>query len=128
MRVKMIKGRSDIRPAWLTAKLPEAQIFISEDKVYDVHAISVFEGKISLLVVDDLRMINWYPSWFFEISGSSLPDDWICNLFDGEPTMVVGPEFVVKDIASYCAMVELEDEQVQRFWRRLDTRNQRQDD
>ena len=72
-------------------------------------------------------MINWYPAWFFEICDSSLANDWVCSFFDAEPTMVLGPEFVAKDKVSYAAMVELQDEQVQRFWRRLDSRKQEED-
>lgn len=120
MRVRMIRSRSAVRPSWLEAELPDTQTFIAEGKEYLVHAIAVFQGKVSLQIVDDVPMISWYPTWFFEVSDHSIPHDWICSAFEDEPKLVIGPEFVAKDIASYCAMVELSDEQVQRFWRRLD--------
>ncbi len=34
--------------------------------------------------------------------------------------MVIGPEFVARDQAAYRAMVELEADQVGRFWKRVD--------
>lgn len=105
-------------------EFPKGQTFISLGKEYEVHAMVVFQGKISVQIVDDLRMINWYPAWFFEVCESALPNDWICNLFDGEPAMIIGPKFVAKDIDSYAAMVELEDDLVQQFWRRLDAQNE----
>jgi hypothetical protein len=119
MRVRMIRAKSDKRPASIAARLPESQTFISTGKEYEVYAIAVFQGRISLQIVDDLPMINWYPAWFFEVSDSSMPNDWICSLLTGDLQMVLGPDFVAADEASYNRMVELESESVAAFWRRL---------
>ena len=58
MLIKVIRSRSDEHPVWLIAKLPDEQVFVSEAKEYEVHAISVFEGRINFQIVDDLRMIT----------------------------------------------------------------------
>ena len=129
MRVKAIHDKFEgCPPAVAGAGFPQSQTHISIGKKYEVFAMSVFKGVVFVQFINDLKAISWLPSWFFEVSDSSLRSDWICSLFDSEPTMVLGPEFVAKDTASYAAIVELEDEQVQRFWRRLDARKQEEGD
>jgi hypothetical protein len=117
----MIRAKSDERPAPIAANLPEGQTFISSGKEYEVHAMAVFQDRLHVQIVDDLRMIRWYPAWFFETFDTSVPTDWICSMFNGEPSMVVGPRFLAESISSYNSMVELEDDLVQQFWRRLDS-------
>ena len=34
--------------------------------------------------------------------------------------MIIGPDFIAKDKESYIAMVELQADQVDRFWKRID--------
>jgi len=98
---------------------PPGQVFLTAGRQYDVHAIAVFEGQPSLLVVDDLRNPAWYPAWLFEVVDTALPPDWICNVFREEPALVVGPDFVASDLAAYEGMVELAADRVDLFWKRV---------
>jgi hypothetical protein len=101
---------------------PPEQVRLTVGKMYEVHAVAVFNGIIMLQVIDDLRYPTWEPMWLFDLQDRTLPDDWICNLFHDEPSMVLGPEFVARDEESYGAMVELEAEQVDLFWKRVESR------
>jgi len=127
MRVKMIRSLSEERPASIQ-DLHESQVFISTGTEYEVHALVVFEGGVHFQVVDDLPMINWYPMWYFEVVDPTIPDDWICNLFDDVLQMVLGPDFVARDEASYNSMVELEWDATDKFWARLKARSASEDD
>jgi hypothetical protein len=93
---------------------------VTPGKAYEAHAIAVFEGVDLILVVDDDGMIGWRPGWLFDVVDSSLPADWICQVFHSQVSLVMGPEFIAKDEAAYAAMVDLDDDQVERFWRRVD--------
>lgn len=96
------------------------QSFITQGKEYDVHAVALFEGDLMVLVIDDLEYTSWRPVWLFDMCDSSIPVDWICNMFHDEPAMVLGPEFIAKGIDTYSQMVEHDAAQVQRFWERID--------
>ena len=107
-------------PKPVSAFVNVGQIFLTNNQLYDVHAISLFSGVLMLLVIDDNRSPSWEPAWLFEIADKSLPADWICSTFTDEPAMVTGPEFIAKDHAGYSRMVELDSDQVDRFWRHVD--------
>jgi hypothetical protein len=96
------------------------QVFVTAGKHYDVFALAVFEGQPLLQVVDDLRSPAWLPSWLFDVVDPSLPSDWIGNVFHEEPSFVAGPDFVAKDQTAYGRMVELEANEVDLFWKRVD--------
>lgn len=107
--------------------------------VYDVHAIVFYNwvwyfqphhpvqmpGSAELQLIDDLGYPSWYPSVLFEVVDGKLPSDWKCNVFPHNdmqgPVMVIGPDFLVQNEAAYTAMVELEADQVDRFWKRVDS-------
>jgi hypothetical protein len=95
------------------------QVFVTSGVAYDVHALTVFEGQTLLQIVNDVGYPAWLPGWLFDIVDRTLAQDWIVNLFESEPTLVMGPEFLAKDLASYIAMVELQTAQVEEFWQRL---------
>ena len=86
---------------------------------YEVHAITVFQGIV------DFQIIVWhgpflYPAVFFDVIDSSFPDDWVCRSFnDSHLQMVIGPEFMAKDIESYSATVEKNPPQSDLFWERI---------
>lgn len=98
---------------------PPGQRFLTVGRQYEVHAIAVFEGVTRFQVVDDLGYPHWYPTWLFEVSDTTMPSDWICNVFRDEPALVIGPNFVAGDLAAYEAMVELDSEKVDLFWKRV---------
>ena len=87
---------------------------------YDVHAIAVYEGVVSFLVINDLKIPGWPPAWLFTVTERSLPKDWICNVFPDWPELVVGPSFIAASQDVYAQMVELDPVQVTRLWQRVD--------
>jgi hypothetical protein len=99
------------------------QVFLTPNRTYDVHAIAVFEGVVALQVMDDLwvetRLPNWYPAWLFDVVERALDDDWIVGVFQAEPAIVVGPDFVAASLESYEQMVELYRDKVDRFRQRI---------
>ncbi len=87
---------------------------------YEVHAISVYEGVVCFLVINDLDIPGWLPAWLFEITETSLPKDWVCNGFPDWPELVIGPGFIAASQDAYARMVELDAAQVDRLWQRVD--------
>lgn len=88
-------------------------------KQYIVYAISIFRAVVFFQVVDNLDRPGWYPSWFFDNSDMTLPDDWICNVQHDDPQLIIGPSFVAKTEDAYNAMVQLEPESVKLFWEQV---------
>lgn len=100
---------------------PAGQVFVTAGRRYEVFAVSVFEGQAGFQVVDDLKYPAWLPAVLFDLEDTTLPPDWICNVFpDDDPQVIMGPRFLAQNLAAYSRMVELETEQVRRFWQRLD--------
>jgi hypothetical protein len=91
-------------------------------KEYEAHAISVFKGIVAFQVVADAEIISWQPAWLFEVIDATLPDDWVCQVFLGDLSLLMGPEFIAKSKQDYHEMVEHYPKQVQRFWDRLKKR------
>ena len=98
------------------------QVFVTAGKEYDIHAVAVFEGIVLMLFVNDLRHPGWSPAWLFNVVDSALSADWICSTFPDDPTLILGPEFIAGDQKRYAAMVNLEPEQVERFWKHCESR------
>jgi len=88
----------------------------------EVHAIVVFEGRILFCVFDKFEDFTWDYPWMFEVLDGAVPDDWIVNCFDGAVSMIVGPEFLAKNVEAYQEFVELVPEAVQRMRERWRTR------
>jgi hypothetical protein len=109
-------------PEALRSLAPTGQTFITAGREYSVFALAVFEGKVLLQVVDDLKYPAWLPAWLFDLKDSELPSDWICNVFREEPALVLGPAFVAQDRSAYNRMVELDSESVEMFWKRAKER------
>ncbi len=42
-------------------------------------------------------------------------------MFHDEPALLLGPDFVAKDQAAHASMAELEADQVDRFWKRIES-------
>lgn len=99
-----------------------AMALITIDHIYEVYAIAVFEGRVSIQIINDVDIIDWLPAWFFQTVDAAIPEDWIVKLLDGNLQLVMGPDFVAADEAAYSRMVELEPEPVAAFWQRLDAR------
>src|SRR5690242_1695146 len=108
-------------PSKIAPYVKKSQTFVTVNREYEVHAVAVFNGLQNLLIVNDIGYPSWEKSWLFDVVDSSVPHDWICSLLHDEPALLLGPEFLAKDADSYSAMVELEAEQVDRFWRRVES-------
>jgi hypothetical protein len=115
-------------PASIARLVTPGQVFVTAGKRYEVFAVALFEGRLTLQIVDDLRYPAWLPIWLFEVADPALPPDWICNLFHDEPALLLGPHFVAKDQAAHASMVELEADQVDRFWKRVESLRAETDD
>ena len=99
------------------------QRFVTPGKEYEVHAIQVYEDGIPFFqFVNDLGCPAWQPYLLFDVIDTSLRTDWHCNAFpENRGTfLAIGPYFVVKDEAALSEMIELDADQVDRFWKRLD--------
>jgi len=119
MRVVARKVNWSECPADIAPYTKESQTFLTVGHEYEVQAVAVFKGSVALQVIDDLRYPAWEASWLFEVLDKTIPSDWICSVFEDEPILVLGPEFIAKDRDSYGAMVDLEADQVDRFWKRV---------
>ncbi|MBN1607545.1 MAG: hypothetical protein JW940_12990 [Polyangiaceae bacterium] len=108
-------------PAGIAPYTKESQTFLTVGREYRVHGLAIFGGCPAMLVVNDSRSPSWEASWLFDVVDPSIPGDWICNAFHAEPSMVLGPAFFARNLASYEAMVELEAEQVDRFWKHAES-------
>lgn len=99
----------------------QSQVFLRPQRDYTVYAVSVYDGVVFLLVVDDKETPMFLPRFLFETSSSVMPDDWICSVFiEGAVQCVVGPEFLACNAAAYNAMIDQERRQVDRFWERIE--------
>lgn len=111
------------------------QRFITGGKEYEVHAMVAClhasvacphePPRIHFQIVDDERWPAWLPHLLFEIVDGTVAPDWCSNILDVPGTdaryFVIGPEFLVRDVAGYYAMVELEADQVDLFWKRIES-------
>lgn len=91
-------------------------LYLTKESTYTVYALSMFKGNLFLQIINDLDEPCWIPASFFEIINNKVQSDWVCNLFDKEPKMILGPSFIAKDIRSYNAMVEQEPKETKLFW------------
>ena len=126
-----VRGRSvdwNELPSGLSDYQKESQSFITVGKEYEVHALVVFRGFPLLQVVDDLGLPAWRTSWLFDLVETRIPADWICSVFSDEASVIVGPDFVARDGDSFGSMVELNGDQVERFWKRVDSQQLRDQD
>lgn len=94
---------------------------VTMGREYPVHAIAVYEGVVSYLLIDDLNYPSWTPAWLFTTTDLAMPGDWICNAFPGGPELVIGPSFLAESQDAYATMVELDAAQVDRLRQRVVT-------
>ncbi len=122
MKIKAIRTNFENAP---TDMIPhgyshQTKTHITLNKEYEVFALCIFNGAIFVQIICDVNIPDWLPStWLFEVTEKNIPSDWICNFFNSQPYMVMGPEFEAKDLESYEQMVELEPEAVTKFWERV---------
>lgn len=95
---------------------PKSILHLTKERAYEVYAISLFENAFFVLVVNDAETPCWLPIDVFSFSNNRMPSSWVCNFFDAEPKMVIGPTFIAKSIEDYNAMVLLESWKEKLFW------------
>jgi hypothetical protein len=97
-----------------------SQIRLNLDRSYEVHAISVYDGIVCLLLIDEIQTPIFLPRGLFVVSESTLPKDWICNVFpEGPVQLVMGPDFIAENLGAYDAIVDQRSEAVDRLWKRI---------
>jgi hypothetical protein len=102
----------------------EAQFLASEvrfpftpGREYEVYAVSVFDGVVFVLVIDDLNTPWFTPRSLFETVDATVPSRWICRVFaTGLVPLILGPEFIARDFASYERFIDCDGEQMKAFW------------
>ncbi|GAA2714320.1 hypothetical protein GCM10010315_21350 [Streptomyces luteosporeus] len=55
---------------------PETRFTLSIGRLYDVFAMALINGSLTVLVADDYEKPAWLPLQLFEVEDSSLPADW----------------------------------------------------
>lgn len=99
---------------------------VSRLSEYDVHAVSVYDGVVFVLIVEDSNTPLFLTSAMFEVVDDTVPDDWICRLFSEERLqMVMGPAFIASSLQAYSSMIDSEVAPVNAFWDRLEARARR---
>ena len=117
MKVRARETQAHDAPAEVAEFATPGQVFLDSGRLYTVYAMALFAHQLLLLVVDNLKYPAWIPAWFFEVDDASVPQEWVCTLSRDDPTMIQGPSFLAGSVDEYSRMVELEDGQVQRFWK-----------
>lgn len=143
MQVKAIRKITEETPTIITKLVHESQLFFTVGQKYEVYGVSILNGipesyALAMLngipyvqIINDVKTISWRPAWFFEVVDMSIPNDWLCNFIEsrqGEqgnkmPSVLLGPDFVVSDMAAFNRMVELEPLSTDEFWRRYREKN-----
>lgn len=117
MQLKALNIKWDKVPSELESFISPNQTFITPGKEYSVYALSIYIKIVFALVIDDLNTPVFLPASIFETISTEVPCDWICNLrVDDDLEMVLGPEFIAKDLEAYSSMIDQESDQVERFW------------
>ncbi len=104
----------------------QRQTFVTPERQYVVHAVSVYKKVTFFLIVDDLDTPVFLPAWVFSLTSREIPSDWICNAHLGdEVELVIGPDFIARDLTAYVSLVDQEPETLDHFWRYRSTKGDR---
>lgn len=109
----------DVANAPLNVRQFARQFFVNTGDVYTVCAIVVFRGVSLFQILDRSGWPAWKPSWFFDVEDPALASDWVCRSFSGDVSLLLGPEFIARDVVSYGRMVELESPEKDLFFDRF---------
>jgi hypothetical protein len=100
---------------------PEVRFPFTPAREYEVYAVSVYDGVVFVLVIDDLNSPLFTPRSLFETVDAAVPARWICNVFAAGPVpMILGPEFIARDLASYDRFIDCDGEQMTAFWKMVE--------
>ena len=120
MRIRAIDIEWTGLAVHLAPFVSKLQMFVTPGAEYVVHALSVYKKVVFVLIVDDTESPVFVPSSLFETVSNDVPADWKCNLIaECEVELVVGPDFIAKDLNAYNGMIDHESDQIARFWNRM---------
>jgi hypothetical protein len=121
MRVRFRNPSRESCPTHEARYVVPTQIFLTANEEYEVHAISVYDGVVFVLIADDDGTPSFEARFLFDVVDTSIPADWICNIFPTDPVqLVMGPPFLAKDRASYSGMIDFDPVQIDAFRHRID--------
>jgi hypothetical protein len=120
MRVRGINFDWDNLETNLISFVSKTQTFVTPGKEYEVHAVSVYKKVVFLLLVDDINTPIFIPAPLFEIISSEIPSDWKCNLIGRlDLELIMGPDFLSKDLDAYIGIVDQDAELLTKLWNRI---------
>ncbi len=83
---------------------------IKKDNDYEVHALTINDNgicKVLLLVGEAIA--SALPLFLFDIFDFSIPDDWVCKVFNDHIRVIYGPEIISKSPEAYSRIWDGED-------------------
>lgn len=92
---------------------------LSLDRDYQVHAMSLFNDGLLVLIVDDTRQPDWYPVELFTIEDGRLPAHWQFALRPVESAgaqAIWGYARLVDDPTHEISLAEHDNEAIAVFW------------
>jgi hypothetical protein len=105
-------------PVDVQSFISEKQTFLTPEQEYIIYAVSVYKSVPFFLVVDDLEMPVFLPTFIFSVIANEPWSGWICNVNLGaEVELVLGPDFIARDLGAYVAMIDQETPALDSFWR-----------
>src|SRR5262245_13029092 len=84
-------------PTRIAGYAKKEQTFLTTSSQYEVYALSVFRCMSFLLLVDDRGRPYWSIDWLVDLIDHEIPADWICTIFQSEPTLLLGPKFIASN-------------------------------
>ena len=105
---------------------PEVRFPFTPAREYEVYAVSVYDGVVFVLVIDDANTPWFTPRALFETVDATVPVHWICTVFATGPVpMILGPEFIARDLASYDRFIDHDGAQMTAFWKMVEADRRR---
>ena len=106
----------DLPPA-LRPFVPQKQPFLTLGRQYVIYAVSIYQSAPFVLIIDDSDLPVFKSASLFQLVTRGIPRDWICNINLGSGVdLVLGPEFLARDLDSYNRMIDQDAAQISRFW------------
>ena len=103
----------------------ESQTHLTAETEYVVHALSVYKKVVFVLVIDDIETPVFLPALLFETICKDVPVDWQCNsMLGSDVDLVIGPEFLSRDLDAYVGMIDQDADLVASFWGRVGELNE----
>lgn len=83
------------------------QTAITPGKRYGVAGVAAYKAITFLLIVDDQGEPSLVPAWFFRVDTGAVPQGWVCAIgLGGGVDVVMGPDFVARDLDAYASVVD----------------------